>query len=206
VASSTAITRRAGTRFHRHTACGLTPTFLARAVGPPATLMAWDKAVSLFFGTNELQHCFRSDVKHCVRGSSDPDNQGVLDAKELSRRIIRAMDEADISGAALAAACKVTPQAVSGWRRTGRIGKRHLTTLSLLTGRPVEFFVADTVPSKNGGNLTKPWLIEDVVDSDKFLVVFRTWQDGRVTDRENLTAIANVARKAHGTRTRKRTS
>ena len=162
--------------------------------------------MSLFLGTDELQHCFRPDVKHCMRGSSGDDNQPVLDAKELGKRITRAMDEAEVSGAALAAACKVSPQAVSGWRRTGRIGKRHLTTLALLTSRPVEYFIADTVPPKNGGNLTRPWLVEDVVDADKFLVVFRTWQDGRATDRENLTAIANVARKAHGTRTRKRTS
>lgn len=128
----------------------------------------------------------------------------VLDAKELAKRLVRAMDEAEVNGSALASACKVTPQAVSGWRRTGRIGKRHLTTISLLTGRPLEYFVADSVPSKNGGNLTKPWLVEDVVEQEKFLIVFRTWQDGRATDRENLTAIANVARKAHGTRIKKR--
>ena len=162
--------------------------------------------MSLFLRTPEVKHYLPSAVKHCIRGSHAADNQAVLDAKELGRRITKAMDEAKVSGAALASACKVTPQAVSGWRRTGRIGKRHLTTLSLLTGRPVEYFVADTVPSKNGGNLTKPWLVEDVVDAEKFLIVFRTWQDGRATDRENLTAIANVSRKAHGTRTRKRTS
>ena len=129
----------------------------------------------------------------------------MLDGAEFARRLRKAMDEADppIGGSDLAAACKVTPQAVSGWRRTGRVGKRHLTTISRLTGRPVEYFVSETVPGKNHASPTRPWLFEKIVDEEKFLTVFRTWQDARSTDRENLVAIANAARRAHGTRRRK---
>jgi hypothetical protein len=127
----------------------------------------------------------------------------VLNSKEIGRRISKAMAEADspITGADLAKACKVSPQAVSSWRTTGRFQKRHLPTISRLTGKPIEFFISEQV---NGrviqGSQPKPWLAEKVIDEEKFLIVFRTWQDARDTDRENLVAIAKTARKAHGTR------
>jgi hypothetical protein len=132
----------------------------------------------------------------------------MLDSKELGRRISKALEEADppVTGTALAKACNVTPQAVSGWRKTGRVGKRHLTTISRLTGKSLEYFVAANVTTHNGKSGTpKPWLVEKVLDEEMFLVVFRTWQDARQQDRENLVAIARASRGAHGAR-RKRTS
>lgn len=207
VAASTARTRRGGHRFHPHTAWGLTPTALPRAVGPPATLMACCNAVSLFLGTDDIKQCFHPKVKHCLRTTYAPDNQGVLDSEEMGRRIKRAMDEAEppVSGSDLAAACKVSPQAVSGWRRTGRVQKRHLPTIARMTGKSVEYFLSDSVPKNHQQSPTRPWQVETVIDEQSFLVVFRTWQDARSTDRENLVAIAKTARKAHGTRGRKRT-
>jgi hypothetical protein len=131
----------------------------------------------------------------------------MLDAKEVGRRIAKAMDEADppVTGSSLAKACHVTPQAVSSWRTTGRVGKRHLTTISRLTGRSLEYFVSASVPANGKSGIPKPWLVEKVVDEEAFLVVFRTWQDARQQDRENLVAIARASRGAHGAR-RKRTS
>jgi hypothetical protein len=180
---------------------------LARAAGPPITFRACSRAVSLFLGTPRLKHYFPPDVKHCIRVPRRPENQLMLDSEALAGRIRKAMDEAKppVTGSDLASACKVTPQAVSGWRRTGRILKRHLPTLSRLTGKPLEYFVSDRVPQNHQTSPTKPWLVETVVDEEQFLVVFRTWQDGRANDRQHLTAIAKTARKAHGTR-RKRTS
>lgn len=69
----------------------------------------------------------------------------MLDAKELARRLRQAMDSAQprVSSAALAAASGVTPQAVNGWRKTGRIAKRHLKTVSNLTKRPLEYFLEE---------------------------------------------------------------
>lgn len=69
----------------------------------------------------------------------------MLDAQELSRRLVAAMDEASpkVTSAALADACQVTAQAVNGWRKTGRLAKRHLNTIVRLTGRPLEYFLGD---------------------------------------------------------------
>lgn len=208
VAASTARTLRGGHFRQSQIACGVTPTALARAAGPPTTLMACSNAVSRFLRTPELKHCFHAHVKHCLRGRDGANNQEVLDAKEVGRRIKKAMDEADppVTGSDLARACVVTPQAVSGWRRTGRVSKRHLMTIMRVTGKPLEYFVGESVGSdkKTNNHHVKPWLTEEIIDPDHFLEVFRTWQDARTSDRENLVALAKAARKAHGTR-RKRT-
>lgn len=70
----------------------------------------------------------------------------MLDAQDLRRRLVAAMDKADprVTSAALAKECGVTPQAVNGWRTTGRVAKRHLATVAKLTGKPLEYFLGDT--------------------------------------------------------------
>ncbi len=67
----------------------------------------------------------------------------MLDAQELRRRVLAAMDDAKpkVTSAALAEACKVTPQAVNGWRKNGRIAKRHLPKIAELTKKPLEYFL-----------------------------------------------------------------
>lgn len=67
----------------------------------------------------------------------------MLDAQELRRRLIVAMDKASpkVTSAALAEACHVTAQAVNGWRKTGRIAKGHLSTIASLTRKPLEYFL-----------------------------------------------------------------
>ena len=163
--------------------------------------------MSLFLRTERLKHYFPSGVKHCIRRPRAPDNDLVLDAKELAKRLRAAMDDAKppVLSVDLAQACGVTPQAVSGWRKNGRLAKGHLPAISRMTGKPLEYFVSENVQGKNHQGIpTKPWLSEKVMDEERFLIVFRTWQDARDTDRENLVAIAQSTRKAHGTR-RKRT-
>lgn len=56
-----------------------------------------------------------------------------------------------VSSAVVARECRVSAQAVNGWRKTGRIAKRHLTKIAELTGRPLEFFLnaeAAAVPER----------------------------------------------------------
>lgn len=67
----------------------------------------------------------------------------MLDATELARRLREAMDKRDarITSAALALECKVTDQAVNGWRKTGRIAKKHLPTIARVTGKPLHYFL-----------------------------------------------------------------
>lgn len=57
-----------------------------------------------------------------------------------------------LSSAALAIACKVTPQAVNGWRKNGRLAKKHLPTIAKETGRQLEYFLgSDDAPGANVG-------------------------------------------------------
>jgi len=70
----------------------------------------------------------------------------MLDAHELARRVRDAMDRhtPKLTSIALAAACGVTPQAVNGWRKTGRLHKKHLATIAKLTDRPLSWFLSAT--------------------------------------------------------------
>lgn len=76
----------------------------------------------------------------------------MLDATELARRIKTAMDsrEPPIKSAALAEVCKVTPQAVYEWRKTGRVAKKYLELIAAQTGQPLEYFLG----SKPGNVMT----------------------------------------------------
>lgn len=67
----------------------------------------------------------------------------MLDAHELSLRLIAAMDTASppVKSATLAAACGVTAQAVNGWRKNGRVAKKHIPRIAVETGKPLEYFL-----------------------------------------------------------------
>lgn len=70
------------------------------------------------------------------------------DVEERAERIKPALQ--GVNQASLAAACGVTPQAVNGWKKTGRIDKRHLQTIARFTGRPVEYFLGTDQISMSG--------------------------------------------------------
>lgn len=61
---------------------------------------------------------------------------------QLAERLVQAMDDANVSLAELGRQCGVTIQAVHDWRLTGRIGKHHLITISVVTKKPLEYFLA----------------------------------------------------------------
>jgi hypothetical protein len=54
--------------------------------------------------------------------------------KTLAANIVQAMLDAKLSQGRVAEACGVTVQAVNGWRKTGKIARKHFPTLSRLTG------------------------------------------------------------------------
>lgn len=72
-----------------------------------------------------------------------------LDADGLADRFNEAFPrDGATSDVAIAKACGVTPQAVTGWRRTGRIAKKHLSVLSRLSSRSLSWWLGGlTVPS-----------------------------------------------------------
>lgn len=177
---------------------------LASFAGPPAALSACDNAVSRLF-MRQVNHYFRSKVKYCLTGGRGGDNKPMLDAQELARRLRRAMDDPTppITGAAMAAACGVTPQAVSGWRTDGRIAKRHLLTISAITRQPIDYYVRDRtdqdVKIKSRKERRKlPAMTETIIDDKNFQLLFRAWQDTDPHGRQFLNDAANTALKVYG--------
>ena len=67
-----------------------------------------------------------------------------LTAEERAARITEAINRvvpSRMTKAALAEACGVTAQAVTGWQDSGRISRPSMRRLALVTSRPLEFFM-----------------------------------------------------------------
>lgn len=130
----------------------------------------------------------------------------MLESLKLAERIRKAMDDREppLSGKELAAACKVTAQAVSGWRKTGRIHKMHLEKLAELTRRPVGFFLSGN-HDRNGLDkaIRNP---AKVIDETDFRTVQRAWQDATTDNRKALLALAKTILKLDGNRKGRRAS
>lgn len=205
VAASTASTRRGGQRLQSQIACGVTPTAFASAAGPPTTSIACSSAASFFLAMRAFHHCFTSDVKYCLSGARARQIQGMLDAKEVAKRVRDAMDSANppVTGKELAEFCKVTPQAVSGWRKNGRVAKGHLNKIALKCGVPVNYFL-DEEPDrkiKGGSNAAKP---ERIIDEPDFAILVRAWQDTTPENRQTLVGLARTL--LHGHKSRRRSA
>lgn len=62
------------------------------------------------------------------------------DQQRLAQKIDEALHESGLTPADAARLCDVTPQAVNGWLRTGRIRKSLLAIIARATNRPIEWF------------------------------------------------------------------
>lgn len=58
--------------------------------------------------------------------------------KALAANFNQALMEAGVTAKAVANACDITEQAVSNWKRTGKIAREHLPVIAGLTGWAVE--------------------------------------------------------------------
>lgn len=69
----------------------------------------------------------------------------MLDSTEMARRFKVAfpLRGGAVSDRQIADECRVTPQAVAGWRKTGRIAKKHLLVLARLSGRGERYWLGD---------------------------------------------------------------
>lgn len=69
-------------------------------------------------------------------------------AEVIAAKLRAAMRYApNVKAAAIARACSVKPQAVSGWTRTGRIDKKHLATLASMTGTTLDWWMDGRIDS-----------------------------------------------------------
>lgn len=71
-------------------------------------------------------------------------------SEKLARKLIFAMGKAKLTGVEVAAACGVTKQAVQGWKKTGRIDKKHLPALSEATQLPLSWWLELDDETKDG--------------------------------------------------------
>ena len=112
------------------------------------------------------------------------------------------MDNHDpaITGTALAKACDVTPQAVHGWRTTGRVHKRHLQKIAEMTGKSVEYFL----------EIEEPTAVVDlpsgIPDKRGFKKLLKAWEDSEESRSALLLLADSLLRISDGRKTRKRAS
>lgn len=59
----------------------------------------------------------------------------------LGEKVAATVGRGRLSAADVAQACGVTIQAVNGWKKNGRVDKRHIKTLSGLSGLPAEWWL-----------------------------------------------------------------
>lgn len=116
----------------------------------------------------------------------------MLDGVELAKRLREAMDTAKppVTGAAMAKACSVTAQAVNGWRKNGRMHKRHLPTIAKVTDQPLAYFLEDAAVLLAEA---KP---KEVDPRAGEVAALFYW----LTEDEKLDILAKVRAKAHGNR------
>ena len=124
------------------------------------------RAQSLICPCAGLKHCVIPSVKHWFIPNDDCglQNQRMLDSETLAKRIRDAMDNHKpnrITASKLATAFGVTPQAINGWRKTGRIGKGRLLKLARITGKPASYFLGDEIDESleaQAFKLAEDWL------------------------------------------------
>lgn len=89
----------------------------------------------------------------------------MLDSVKLGAILVKAMADArpPVTNTALAKACGVTKQAITGWRSNGRIAKKHLPTIAAITGRSLEQLLQEN--DGKGSQATReksaPYLVKD---------------------------------------------
>lgn len=65
----------------------------------------------------------------------------MLNAAALKKRFLQALkDRQNVTQAAIAVACVVSPQAVTAWKSTGQIDAKHFPTLARILGKPLEYW------------------------------------------------------------------
>lgn len=69
--------------------------------------------------------------------------------RALAANFTRALAESGIAPKVIAEARDITEQAVSNWKRTGKIAREHLPTIASLTGWSVERLLGEHPPDKN---------------------------------------------------------
>jgi hypothetical protein len=136
---------------HSFTCWGNALIFLASSACDPAAAIAR----SIGFGSDmmKLKHSFSKKVKRrfLTQPGDASHHQSMLDNSELARRIRFAIEKAGRGTAARIvreierAKESFTAQAITGWKRTGKIDRAHIPVLAKETGRRIDYFLDASV-------------------------------------------------------------
>ncbi|MFD2754267.1 helix-turn-helix domain-containing protein [Comamonas terrae] len=69
-------------------------------------------------------------------------------AQQLAAKLESVLSDPRIKQSDIADACGVSKQAVQGWKKTGRIDKKHLPKLAQVTGKPLEWWLSIDGPQE----------------------------------------------------------
>jgi transcriptional regulator with XRE-family HTH domain len=126
--------------------------------------------------------------------------KAMLDSDEMAKRLRIAIKDAGITGSELARACGVKPQAVSGWKKNGRIAKGHLETVARMTKKSLEYFLGNGRGGKNFhiGDSPIHETVKQVHDVVGFMTVLEAWQEADHFGRQNILAAVRAVRAVNG--------
>lgn len=97
---------------------------------PPIIKRRFNQSQSLLVGFHGRRRETRAMLKK--KPAQTPEQ------KALAKNFARALEESGVAPKAIAEARDITEQAVSNWKRTGKIAREHLPTIAMLTGWSVE--------------------------------------------------------------------
>lgn len=153
VAFSISGQRSAGTRrsplFHCPTAADVTPKRCASAVADPSTAIARSMGVEAIvmsispilkrrFSSSQLMLVGDLDLARETLAMLKTKDAATPEQRALAANFTKALAESGVPPKAIAEARDISEQAVSNWKRTGKIARAHLPTIAALTGWSVE--------------------------------------------------------------------
>lgn len=78
----------------------------------------------------------------------------------MAEKVASVLGEGRLSAKDVAAACGISPQAINGWKKSGRVAKHHLPVLVQMTGLPLEWWIPGATPNLLRDNISSKDQIE----------------------------------------------
>lgn len=111
-------------------------------------------------------------------------------AKALADKIAAAIRDSGLTAREVAKNCNVTPQAVNGWKTTGRISKDMLATFASVVRLPVQHFISTEQQQQNGEFATQ--------GSESKSTVLRAIDSGDYVSAREIVELIDLYAKADG--------
>lgn len=125
------------------------------------------------------------------------------DNTALAKKIADAIEASGMKAREVADRCEVTPQAVNGWKTTGRIKKEMLSVLAGVLGVPLEYFIPPTVRSEAERHLKVVHLPKsrDTVSGESVMRLIALYVQSTDDGRKSLLEFAELTPKVLSART-----